>query len=1166
MNPLIVPVKVDALMVNEATVKDSHFQRWTPTPASLAAHDNPEPGQLINFGSDDDQGIYLQWTLPRALRTAYPADPELPGEEPRFPCAPNRWLILRHSRARSASATAKVAGWVISSDRVTPADDSFSEAVGDRLPSQIPDFENLDNNGYPGTRWTGFCTPLADAAPPTDDPTAPQWLTANSARLTWFSAYQPYNENIFSFHDTRDDLIAAQPTSPGAEGNGITVSYLVVGWYTNPSYDILNPGSTPALQEVLNALGWDPGTTDLTSIGRRSLYAGTTVGIPWHQTKNLDEYDDLPGTTAGYLFSVGRNSVDALIAKLAKHDKFTKEELSYAEAFEYNLLPFLNDNPSPTALAYATHAACFTALPGGLQWRIDNKIPSSNTGASLKQSESELLAKLNAAQADCEVAVSRKRNTIDRLKGLWWTEKPGEEQAGTQDELKVLANTAAAYAKECEETRKQIPDVTDEAIGKWLSANKIDTTRTLRPVAVPPFWKNQDPVILLHGVQKKALAPENFPPGPLRCRPLGQLLAHGTKRRLDTGEENLTKAVPEDLTAAVEALRIEFDELATTADSLMLDGRIADLTKKIEETRQGGTIPAFLQEWRQPWTPLFLEWAADVYPTTAKDYSFDFEHGVYRRNEAASPEAVPAGPAPLTLRGYAPLAPLLHDLTRYRAALHASRSPEEKEKVDKIITHINEAGNSLSATLDGLNAALAARRTDLTFPVTPTGIDPAISPWLRHPSDSGLPLPEAPFNFIRTGQFRLQELSVIDTFGRALEFLDRANNDPIRYADSMAVTTLGRATNKVEESRLFELPPRLHQPARLRFDYITTDTTAAPIGTDPNANPVYGWILITTSGHRQSLLIYSPTGQALGELHTLDSNSNTASWRPLPGSPYNANALDNNSAFATSYPTLHAFLTKLHTTPQALTALITSLSTSFCSIDPPTPQGPESRPLTLLIGRPCALLRARLRLELNGPTLGPATHEELYSPTATALPQWSTRLGDARLLNDGLLGYYLNQDFTKIHTLHPAGPQNDPHGYTTASTPTDITLSAQPPGTGSDTRLTILACPYSTIHAVTDIVPATALALPTHFTDTALANIKPSLAAGPVLAPTDTDGRILMPRPYLATHQGTWTWQQITAGSSWTPYDIAPDQPTAMAPGPVPEARTGYLQLAPGPL
>ncbi|MBX7555327.1 hypothetical protein ABZX95_47650 [Streptomyces sp. NPDC004232] len=249
---LFVPINVYALPVNRANISNTR-----------------------SF-EESDAGVHVQWQLPEALTDGY-EDPA--RGQTRFPLVPNRWLVTRyHGPANARQAV----GWIVHSDF-------------------------LDNDGPHGARGTARSIALYDSrtgAAATGrrldqrvgswvelEPEAPEgalFLTAVGPGLPTFAAYQPYNQDVFSIHDS---LVYRNGEPALADG---TLSYLVAGWYSDDGVDTLSksagvgallapdPAEVPPeparLVGILDALGWQPSGSSQTP---RTLYSGSALGVTW---------------------------------------------------------------------------------------------------------------------------------------------------------------------------------------------------------------------------------------------------------------------------------------------------------------------------------------------------------------------------------------------------------------------------------------------------------------------------------------------------------------------------------------------------------------------------------------------------------------------------------------------------------------------------------------------------------------------------------------------------------------------------------------------------------------------------------------------------------------------------------------------------------------------
>ncbi|MBO0657124.1 hypothetical protein J1792_31690 [Streptomyces triculaminicus] len=239
-----------------------------------------------------------------------------------------------------------------------------------------------------------------------------------------------------------------------------------------------------------------------------------------------------------------------------------------------------------------------------------------------------------------------------------------------------------------------------------------------------------------------------------------------------------------------------------------------------------------------------------------------------------------------------------------------------------------------------------------------------------------------------------------------------------------AVTALvdGHTLPAHYELRKETLPPRLLQPARLRFDFVDEHDDTRLVDLTAHTTPVGAWIVPNYVD--RSLLCYAPTGEPLGELRLelredpTGSVSEVVGWGPLPDS-----ATRTIDELRTMRPQLHAFARELAAEGRdAFTDLMATVDRALAGIDPGNPYGDEV--LGALLGRPLALVRARLGFELDGLPVSDAgwqyaldwktSTEWRTRPAGRPTPpqiahldyRWPIRLGNAGQQGDGLIGYF----------------------------------------------------------------------------------------------------------------------------------------------------------------
>ena len=104
------------------------------------------------------------------------------------------------------------------------------------------------------------------------------------------------------------------------------------------------------------------------------------------------------------------------------------------------------------------------------------------------------------------------------------------------------------------------------------------------------------------------------------------------------------------------------------------------------------------------------------------------------------------------------------------------------------------------------------------------------------------PLPLSDFMPIRSGTMRVHKLRVIDSFGQ--EKTDILLTSVIK---SEPLTLPGTAITHTHPNDAW-LPPRLMQPARINFRWLSADSGSQELNSHPESTPVYGWLLANHLG------------------------------------------------------------------------------------------------------------------------------------------------------------------------------------------------------------------------------------------------------------------------------------------------------------------------------
>jgi hypothetical protein len=291
------------------------------------------------------------------------------------------------------------------------------------------------------------------------------------------------------------------------------------------------------------------------------------------------------------------------------------------------------------------------------------------------------------------------------------------------------------------------------------------------------------------------------------------------------------------------------------------------------------------------------------------------------------------------------------------------------------------------------------------------------------------------------------------------------------------------------------------------------------------------------------------------------------SWLPAPDSP--AAVSDPTKISNTHLSQFVVALTQTTDQGQSFKSFLQAVDETLWTFDPLGSRADQN--LSVLIGRPLALLRAQLQLEFDGqPVYNQSWPDTLQKETAGIEDiQFPVRLGSVQLYDDGLLGYYLGDTYTSFNCVHQpqgyqpaAGTYLQPVGYNGNY----IKLKFNYPSYTTQ-YITMLQDPRGDAHAFTGILPVKIVNLPAAYYEDALANMAVTFRTGPVITDAQTI-RI----PYPTEKNGTWSWiqrnspadpQHWTDPAGWDVETIVQANQNARLPSTPPRLVEGWLKLTP---
>jgi hypothetical protein len=396
-------------------------------------------------------------------------------------------------------------------------------------------------------------------------------------------------------------------------------------------------------------------------------------------------------------------------------------------------------------------------------------------------------------------------------------------------------------------------------------------------------------------------------------------------------------------------------------------------------------------------------------------------------------------------------------------------------------------------------------------------------------SASGDPAPD-PFFAMREGFLRITRLRLVDGFGQFVDLLDPQNTGT---ADASAIAK-SDPMSAPNDSGLVLLTPRFTAPARLWFRWMD----AGGSETEAKSNPQTGTTIAPVCGYLMpnhldgALEFFDAGGTNLGFVRQQDDQ--TIGWEEAPGQPSTlgqdpGRAIPNRFAAGIAQALVQwgvadAGLPNLN--DNALQAMLRVVDSSRWSIDPFGHAGDEH--LCLLVGHPIVIVRARLRLELQEPV----------RPDLANLNAVPIRLGALAHWQDGLFGYFVDDDYTVLHCVDAAvaglareiGPNQGflqpinlvPDYFSTFASSAGSTPVTHPyidtsgvvwirPNQIVD--LTLLVEPHTVVHATSGLLPRKEIGLRREWTSDALSKLSPTFRFGPLLVDPK---RIRMPILSLA--------------------------------------------------
>jgi hypothetical protein len=588
--------------------------------------------------------------------------------------------------------------------------------------------------------------------------------------------------------------------------------------------------------------------------------------------------------------------------------------------------------------------------------------------------------------------------------------------------------------------------------------------------------------------------------------------------------------------------------------------------------------PVGVTAWSQPWVPMWLEWEVKLDATDRVEGwvlgPVDLETTDGGPPPAGAERKI-AGRSPLHSGVAATLANAIDAWLQAEDQRDKDSQGEVDEAVEQQLANIARAVRSvdiLAATFDSLHDEL------LGLPVGPYGVLQ-----LRNGTDIQKPVPTGTPELLLSGQMRINRARVVDAFGRTLD-LDVAK---IAYPARDAI-----------DDKTTALRPRLLRPARWLFrlvdpgDLTTTSQEATIDQFDPESmvNPVAGFLL--PDHIDEALELFDAAGDPLGQLFH-EPISGGVTWEIAPGrdGPPDAGPLFGlaqkqqllgliAAAVVAKDAETRGGLAAAPDAESALSAMLRAIDTTLWTVDTFATLGTTH--VAGLVGRPIAVVRATLRLDISSDIAelrfaDPSKQAERQAAfDALADRAFPVRLGEITRDDDGLLGFFVDDDFNRFHVVDKVVRDEAPDAGrgrgqlgVLGSAPADLfvrpitnpyvvaedEILVRP---GQVVRLTLLMHPGGKCHLTSGILPRKALQLSRDWIHDGLARIAPSARIGPVLIDSD---KVRM--PLIASFGDDQIWTRRDTNFTWKNDPILAATQTALLPEDPATVEEGYIRIAP---
>lgn len=898
-----------------------------------------------------------------------------------------------------------------------------------------------------------------------------------------------------------------------------------------------------------------------------------------------------PATIPGII--IANSSMDALIRFITvklKENKLPDAQVALAAdliyAYEKGVLDNFTQVGGEGMLHREIQKSWFDAEPGGTEWVIsENKAPETEAAQKKMKEQFQTalkpLAGLNAAQE----SLNRQSAVLEAKRLELFTCLYGSKTATTQHRAEWLAKAEIinGQIRDIQVAIQQAVEQLDQFKQKIISILQIDSSKadrendfSLKEQLLPVYWAPSDPVLLVHAAKTS----EKINQGDvLDCRYTGQaidsLTVHGTEQVIKVKIDAIPQAqhFPKELDMLLKEfillnpaysswLNTEHAELLAVQQTMIWNPekyKGFDAQLLAQQAGFNGLRPAFaaFQTYTHPWSPLFLDWMvyffqkSELQPVATtkagewlQNWQLDDTNMDFAWNQQVAPPKVDQSrTAPYFWQEMGRsliTSEMPHILQSRLEALDSDQLNPVQKKVIDAVTALLGGFDIITQRMNGLNDLWL--QYDIANPMPPELLRPKTGqidmdvlaeqhfgiPQGKAIYHSGEPSPLNHFFPLRSGYLLPHYVRITDSFGIGL--YPNGPYDPQELfipSDTQAIPK-GRGMDNpaIAGTRMAQLPPRLLQAARIRMEWIDgAATTDIPVVTQARQNtPVAGWII--PNHLDKSLMIFDQDGFLEGSLMFFERN-NTFHVRkeldPVSGGDQNFNIKN---------PYLRAFVNRLLSFNKddgaALSAFLQNIDVTTWITDPLGPR--EKQGMSALIGRPLAVVRARVGMEIKGTPIrlfdvsDPAAYQPEQPPDPFGLMEvdFPFYTGADNLPNNGLIGYFDTDDFDTFYVVADHATEETDFIRERANLTTRLNTSADDEKDRHYRHLSLILDYRGLVHTVSGLLPVFELGLPKELTEAALANMEVTFRTGPLIV---DPYQLRMPKPNDIRGKLSWIYQ-----------------------------------------